>query len=39
LAAVKVAKANISFSQPFGKLLAILDDGAASYQLSVSSPA
>jgi hypothetical protein len=37
LAAVKVGKANISFSQPFGKLVAILDDGAASYQLSVSS--
>jgi len=37
LAAVKVRKADISFSQPFGKLVAILDDGAASYQLSVSS--
>jgi len=37
LAAVKVGKANISFSQPFGKLVAILDDGAANYQLSVSS--
>jgi hypothetical protein len=37
LAAVNVRKANIFFSQPFGKLLAILDDGAARYQLSVSS--
>ena len=37
LAAVKVGKADISFSQPFGKLVAILDDSAASYQLSVSS--
>lgn len=37
LAAVNVGKANISFSQPFGKLLAIVDDGTASYQLSVSS--
>jgi hypothetical protein len=37
LAAVNVGKANISFAQPFGKLVAILDDGTASYQLSVSS--
>jgi hypothetical protein len=37
LAAVKVGKADISFSQPFGKLKAILNDGAAKYQLSVSS--
>jgi hypothetical protein len=37
LAAVKVGKADISFSQPFGKLVAILNDGSASYQLSVSS--
>jgi hypothetical protein len=37
LAAVNVSKANIAFSQPFGKLLAVLDDGGAKYQLSVSS--
>src|SRR5260370_24579454 len=37
LAAVKAGKADISFSPPFGKLVAILDDPAASYQLSVSS--
>jgi hypothetical protein len=37
LAAVNVGKTNISFAQPFGKLVAILDDGSASYQLSVSS--
>jgi hypothetical protein len=37
LAAVKVGKADISFSEPFGKLVAILDDGTSSYQLSVSS--
>jgi hypothetical protein len=37
LGAVKIGKADISFSQPFGKLVAILDDGSASYQLSVSS--
>jgi hypothetical protein len=37
LAAIKVGKADISFSEPFGKLLAILDDGRAKYQLSVSS--
>jgi hypothetical protein len=37
LGAVRVGKANISFTQPFGKLLAILDDGTAKYQLSVSS--
>jgi hypothetical protein len=37
LAAVNVGKADISFAQPFGKLLAILNDGAARYQLSVSS--
>jgi hypothetical protein len=37
LAAVNVGKADISFSEPFGKLLAIVDDGTASYQLAVSS--
>jgi hypothetical protein len=37
LAAVKVGKADVSFAEPFGKLLAILNDGTASYQLSVSS--
>jgi hypothetical protein len=37
LGAVNVSKANLSFSQPFDKLLAILDDGSAKYQLSVSS--
>ena len=37
LAAVEVGKADICFSQPFGKLVAVLDDGTASYQLSVSS--
>jgi hypothetical protein len=37
LAAVKVDKANINFVEPFGKLLAILNDGTARYQLSVSS--
>ncbi|MEA2920191.1 MAG: hypothetical protein QOF07_154 [Bradyrhizobium sp.] len=37
LAAVNVGKARISFVQPFGKLLGILDDGKAKYQLSVSS--
>ena len=37
LAAVKVGKTDISFSEPFGKLLAILNDGTVSYQLSVSS--
>jgi hypothetical protein len=37
LAAVNVGKANIFFAQPFGKLLAILNDGTAKYQLSVSS--
>jgi hypothetical protein len=37
LAGVNVGKGNISFSQPFGKLVAIVDDGTASYQLSVSS--
>jgi hypothetical protein len=37
LAAVKVGKADISLCEPFGKLLAILNDGTASYQLSVSS--
>jgi hypothetical protein len=36
LAAVKVGKADISFSEPFGKLQ-ILNDGTESYQLSVSS--
>jgi len=37
LAAVKVVKAAISFTEPFGKLLAVLDDGTDRYQLSVSS--
>jgi hypothetical protein len=37
LGAVNVSKANLSFSQPFDKLLAILDDGSAQYQLPVSS--
>jgi hypothetical protein len=37
LAAVKIGKADISFCEPFGKLLAIINDGTASYQLSVSS--
>jgi hypothetical protein len=37
LAAVKIGRANVSFSEPFGKLVAILNDGTASYQLSVSS--
>jgi len=32
-----VRKGDVSFAEPFGKLLAILDDGTASYQLSVSS--
>jgi hypothetical protein len=37
LAAVKVAKGAISFSEPFGKLLAVLNDSTSRYQLSVSS--
>ena len=37
LAAVKIRKTAISFVEPFGKLLAIINDGSASYQLSVSS--
>jgi len=37
LAAVNVGKMDISFTQPFGKLLAIVDDGTDRYQLSVSS--
>lgn len=37
LASLNVSKRNISFVEPFGKLLAILNDGKARYQLSVSS--
>jgi hypothetical protein len=37
LAAVNVSKANVYFAQPFGKLLAIVNDGSTSYQLAVSS--
>ena len=37
LGAINVGKANVSFTQPFGKLLAILNDGSAKYQLAVSS--
>jgi hypothetical protein len=37
LAAVNVGKTKISFTEPFGKLLAIVNDGTGSYQLSVSS--
>ena len=36
LAAVKVDRSSVNFAQPFGKLLAILDDGKEKYQLSVS---
>lgn len=37
LAAVRVAKANLSFSEVFGKLKATLNDGVDNYQLTVSS--
>jgi hypothetical protein len=37
LAALAIDKSDIKFVQPFGKLLAILNDGNAQYQLSVSS--
>ena len=37
LGAVLIRKANLSFEEPFGKLLAIVDDGSSKYQLSVSS--
>lgn len=37
LVAVRVPRANLSFSESFGKLKATLNDGAASYQFTVSS--
>lgn len=37
LVAVRIPKANLSFSEAFGKLKATLNDGMASYQLTVSS--
>lgn len=37
LVAVRVPRANLSFSEAFGKLKATLNDGVASYQLTVSS--
>jgi hypothetical protein len=37
LVSVQVPKANVTFSEVFGKLKATVNDGAASYQLTVSS--
>jgi hypothetical protein len=37
LVAVRVPKANVAFSEAFGKLQATLNDGSDSYQLTVSS--
>lgn len=37
LTSVQVPRANLSFAEVFGKLKATVDDGAASYQLTVSS--
>jgi hypothetical protein len=37
LVSVRTQKANLSFSEVFGKLKATINDGAASYQLTVSS--
>jgi len=37
LVSVKVLKVNLSFSEVFGKLKATVNDGAASYQLTVSN--
>jgi hypothetical protein len=36
---VRIPKASLSFSEVFGKLKVIINDGAASYQLTVSSKA
>ncbi len=37
LVAIRVPKSNLSFAEPFGKLKATVNDGADSYQLTVSS--
>jgi hypothetical protein len=37
LAAVRVAKSKLSFAENFGRLRAMLDDGSATYQFTVSS--
>jgi hypothetical protein len=37
LTSVQVARANLVFSEPFESLKATLNDGSASYQLTVSS--